>query len=159
MPEDTLHADLDGAARAARGDAARRLAAPRLRRQPRAAAEGDKVSRLIRDVPAFGKLFYRLLRDPRVSRVDKAILAAVIAYVVSPWDLVPERLAPYLGRVDDLYLLALALDRLLNNAGVDVLLDHWEGDLASLEAAIAALDKAASVLPERVRQLLHQKLG
>jgi uncharacterized membrane protein YkvA (DUF1232 family) len=44
-----------------------------------------------------------------------------------PMDLIPDYI-PFLGQIDDLYLLALALDRLLNNAGVDVLLEHWEGE-------------------------------
>ncbi len=134
------------------------VAAPRLRRRSRGAETGSRetVKQLIRDLPSFVKLLYRLARDPRVSRVDKALVLATVAYVLTPIDLIPD-VIPFLGQVDDVYLLALVLDRLLNNAGIDLLLEHWDGDEASLEMAIAGLDKAGSFLPEPVRRLLHQR--
>ena len=67
------------------------------------------------------------------------LVAGAIAYIVTPMDFIPDFL-PFIGQVDDLYLLALALDRLLNNAGIDVLLEHWDGDVGSLETAITALE-------------------
>lgn len=132
---------------------------PRLRRRRREGEGGDKekIKRLIRDIPNFLKLLGRLARDPRVARVDKAIVLATIAYILMPLDLVPDFL-PFLGQVDDVYLLALALDRLLNNAGIDLLLEHWDGEVESLEVAISTLDKAGSFLPEAVRSLLKQRV-
>ncbi|HEX5726717.1 MAG TPA: DUF1232 domain-containing protein [Longimicrobiaceae bacterium] len=134
-------------------DGHRRLPAPRLRRRPRAgdARDRETLKALIRDIPNFVKLFWRLARDRRVSVLDKALVAAVAAYVVSPIDLIPD--IGVLGQVEDVYLLALVTRRLLNNAGIDVLLDHWDGELSSLEAALDALDRAGSVLPDRVRGL------
>lgn len=132
---------------------------PRLRRRKRGGEGGDreKLKRLVRDIPNFLKLLGRLARDPRVSKVDKGIVLATIGYILMPLDLVPDFL-PFLGQVDDIYLLALALDRLLNNAGVDLLLEHWDGEVESLELAISALDKAGSYLPEGVRSLLRQRV-
>ncbi|HEX6926526.1 MAG TPA: YkvA family protein [Longimicrobiaceae bacterium] len=131
---------------------------PRLRRRERAEVrDRETMKQLIRDLPKFLKLLWALYRDPRVSLFDKGLVLATIAYILMPMDFVPDFI-PVLGQVDDIYLLALALDRLLNNAGVDVLMEHWEGEIASLEMAIAALDKAGSFLPEQVRNLLHQKV-
>ena len=131
---------------------------PRLRRRGRAEVrDRETMKQLIRDLPKFLKLLWGLYRDSRVSTFDKAIVAATIAYIVVPLDLVPDFI-PVLGQIDDIYLLALALDRLLNNAGVDVLLDHWDGEVASLEMAISALDRAGSFLPEQVRGLLKQRV-
>jgi len=134
------------------------IPAPRLRRRARGGEARDRetVKQLIRDIPNFLKLFYRLARDPRVSRLDKALVVAAIGYVLMPMDLIPD-LIPFFGQVDDIYLMALVLDRLLNHAGTEVLLDHWEGEISSLEMAIAGLDKIGSYLPERVRNLLHQR--
>jgi uncharacterized membrane protein YkvA (DUF1232 family) len=131
---------------------------PRLRRRQRGdVRDRETLLQLARDLPKFVRLLWGLYRDPRVSVFDKGLVVATIAYIVMPLDLIPDFL-PLLGQIDDIYLLALALDRLLNNAGVDVLLEHWEGEVSSLELAISALDKAGSFLPEQVRALLHQKV-
>lgn len=131
---------------------------PRLRRRARGiGADRETLKSLARAIPSFLKMLWRLYGDARVSRLDKAIVLATIGYILMPMDLIPDFI-PFLGQVDDIYLLALALDRLLNNAGIDVLLDHWEGEVSSLEMAISALDKAGSFLPEQVRNLLHQKV-
>lgn len=131
---------------------------PRLRRRARAeSGDRETLKGLIRAIPNFLKLLWNLYGDPRVSKLDKGIVLATIGYILVPMDLIPDFL-PFLGQIDDIYLLALALDRLLNNAGVDVLLEHWEGDVSTLETAIAALDKAGSFLPEQVRKLLHQRV-
>jgi uncharacterized membrane protein YkvA (DUF1232 family) len=138
-----------------------RPAAPRLRRNGRDSGRGglsrETLKGILRDVPSFIKLFGRLATDPRVSKVDKAIVAAVLVYLVSPIDLVPDWVVPVVGQIEDVYLLALALSRLVNNAGVEVLMDHWDGDTASLEAALGALDRAGSVLPGPVQAILGKR--
>ncbi len=151
--DDRLQDDVD-----LRGAASAPIQRPRLRRTGRPGVrDREAVMRLVRDIPAFLKLLGRLARDPRVSKVDKAILLATIGYIAMPMDFIPDFL-PFIGQVDDLYILALALDRLLNNAGIDLLLEHWDGDVASLETAIVALDKAGSFLPEQVRALVRTVL-
>lgn len=117
----------------------------------------ETLMSLVRDVPSFIKLFGRLATDPRVSKLDKAIVGAVLVYLISPVDLVPDWVVPVVGQIEDVYLLALALSRLVNNAGVDVLMDHWDGDAASLEAALSVLDRAGSVLPGPIQALLGSR--
>lgn len=135
----------------------RPIQAPRLRRRSRGGEAGtvETVRQVVRDIPNFARLLYGLARDPRVSKLDKVLVLATLAYMVSPLDVIPD--IPVIGQIDDLYLLALALDRLLNNAGIEVLLDHWEGDVATLEMAISLLDRAGSLLPEPLRMLLGQR--
>jgi uncharacterized membrane protein YkvA (DUF1232 family) len=140
--------------------------APRLRRFRReresgggggggGGGRGDTMRQVLRDLPNFAKLLGRLATDPRVSKLDKAIVLGAVGYMLMPVDLLPD--IPVIGQVDDVYLLALALDRLLNNAGIDTLLDHWDGDVESLEAALAALDRAGSFLPQGIRSMLGQR--
>jgi uncharacterized membrane protein YkvA (DUF1232 family) len=141
-----------------------RLAAPRLRRgtprkERRDGLSADTLVTLVRDIPSFIKLLARLLRDPRVSRVDRAIVGAVLVYFVMPVDLIPDLALPVLGQIDDIYFLALALSRLVNNAGVEVLLDHWDGDPSSVELLLGALDRAGSILPGPARVLLGKRVG
>ena len=134
-----------------------RISAPRLRRAPREPGSRDTVVTLVRDIPNFIKLLARLVRDPRVSRLDKAILGAVLAYFVMPVDLIPDVAFPVVGQLDDIYFLALALSRLVNNAGIEVILDHWQGEERSLELLLSGLDRAAAILPAPARVLLGKR--
>jgi uncharacterized membrane protein YkvA (DUF1232 family) len=145
----------------------RAIQAPRLRRGPRAAepeeretggGARDTVMSIVRDVPNFVKLLARLARDPRVSSVDKAIVVATLGYVLMPLDLIPDFI-PFLGQVDDVYLVMLALERLMGNAGMDVLLDHWDGEVSGLERALSGLEKASAFLPEPIRRFLHRRVA
>jgi uncharacterized membrane protein YkvA (DUF1232 family) len=51
-------------------------------------------------------LYWRLLRDGRVSIWPKALLAVGVLYVLSPIDLIPD-VVPVIGEVDDLVVLIL----------------------------------------------------
>jgi uncharacterized membrane protein YkvA (DUF1232 family) len=64
---------------------------------------------------------------------------------------------PFFGEIDDVYILVMALQRLIANTGRNVLLAHWTGepgDLAdlNLRGVIAA---AAFFLPRRIRRRLR----
>lgn len=122
---------------------------------PRAGAKRT-VAYYVRQLPRYLKLLGGLVTDPRVPILDKVLVVGAIAYILMPVDLIPDFI-PFLGEVDDLYLLVLALQRLIANAGRAVLLDHWTGnpmDLAdlNLRGAIAA---AAFFLPKRIRRRLR----
>lgn len=110
----------------------------------------------MRQLPQYLRLLLGLARDPRVALVDKLLVAGAIAYIVMPLDLIPDSI-PFLGEVDDVYLLVLALQRLIANAGRAVLLDHWGGapsDLADLNLR-QVLTAAAFFLPKRIRRRLR----
>ena len=88
--------------------------------------------------------------------VDKLLVMGAIAYIVMPIDLIPDFI-PFFGEIDDLYVLVLALQRLISNAGRPVLLAHWTGepaDLADLNLR-NALTAAAFFLPRRIRRRLR----
>lgn len=78
------------------------------------------------EFPALVKLVYRLLKDDRVSTLDKAILGGIVLYILNPMDLLPDAILG-LGQIDDLYLIALGPLRLMHRTEEDVLREHWEG--------------------------------
>jgi len=114
------------------------------------------VSGYIGELPRFLKLLWGLMTDPRVEMIDKVLVVGAIAYIVTPIDLIPDFI-PFLGEVDDIYLLVMALRRLLQNAGRTVLLSHWSGDPAILRQMNLkkVLVAAAFFLPRRVRRRLR----
>ncbi len=110
----------------------------------------------IRQLPQYVRLLGGLITDPRVALTDKLLVAGAIAYIVMPIDLIPDFI-PFFGEIDDLYILVLALQRLIANAGRPVLLAHWAGDvrdLADLNLR-GALTAAAFFLPKRLRRRLR----
>lgn len=77
-----------------------------------------------------------LARDPRVSRQDKVVAVLAAAYLVSPVDLVPDKI-PVLGQLDDLSVAALALRRLMVGAGYEVIYELWRGSDEGLSLVLA----------------------
>lgn len=108
-------------------------------------------------LPNLLKLLVRLVRDPRVSRADKFILGGTILYVIAPVDFIPD-LIPFVGQVDDTYLVALALIRLINRADAGVVERHWDGrvDLKGILSSI--VDVAVHFLPKPIRTALAEKI-
>ena len=110
----------------------------------------------IRQLPNYVRLLFGLLRDRRVATVDKLLVAAAIAYIIAPVDLIPDWI-PFLGEVDDVFLLVTALQRLIANAGRSVVMQYWIGNPAELGAMNLrnVLTAAAFFLPRRLRRRLR----
>lgn len=108
-------------------------------------------------IPNFLKLLFRLFKDGRVPAAEKAFLLGAIAYVIAPIDLLPD-VIPFLGQVDDLYLVSLTILRLLNRTPAEVIRQHWEGggDLARIVGRIA--QTASFILPKRIANILLGKV-
>ena len=110
----------------------------------------------VKELPNFLRLLGGLLTDRRVANTDKLLVAGAIAYIVMPMDFIPDYI-PFLGEIDDLFVLVLALQRLIANAGRSVIQDHWMGDPASLRELDLEkiLVAAAFFLPRRIRRRLR----
>ncbi len=108
-------------------------------------------------IPNFLKLLFDLLRDSRVSSADKAIVAGTILYVISPIDVIPDFI-PFIGLVDDSYLIGISVLRLLNRADRSIVLNHWKGshDIKELVAGMSKV--AAYFLPDRIKNILHGRI-
>jgi uncharacterized membrane protein YkvA (DUF1232 family) len=149
--------------------AARPRSGTRSRKQapaaPRPEAEAQPLPRTgakrtvmyyVKQFPAYLRLLGGLMTDRRVAALDKLLVGGAIAYIIMPIDVIPDFI-PFLGEVDDLYLLVFALQRLIANTGRNVLYAHWTGaveDLKDLNLQ-AALSAAAFFLPRRIRRRLR----
>ncbi|MDP2528693.1 MAG: DUF1232 domain-containing protein [Candidatus Palauibacterales bacterium] len=113
-----------------------------------------RVRDLLRGIPGFVRLLWRLMRDRRVSRLDRVLFGLTVGYLLVPFDFVPDWI-PVVGEMDDLLLVLFALDRLLYRTDEAVLLDHWDGDPATLLALRDLLEDGARSLPGWARGLLR----
>jgi uncharacterized membrane protein YkvA (DUF1232 family) len=129
------------------------------RRRPAEASPRTGAKRTVmyymKQLPNYLRLLGGLLMDKRVSPVDKLLVGAAMAYIAMPIDLIPDFI-PFIGEVDDVYVLILALTRLIANAGRPVLEAHWAGakeDLLDLNLR-EALSAATFFLPRSIRRRL-----
>ena len=59
--------------------------------------------------PMYARLLWALASDSRVPAARKALLGLAGAYIVAPFDLVPEKI-PFIGAIDDVAVMVLAID-------------------------------------------------
>ena len=117
----------------------------------------SRMSNFLMFIPNFLKLLGRLLSDGRVPMAEKALFAGAIIYVIMPLDFIPDVL-PFVGQVDDVYLVALTLLRLINRTDESIVKENWSGggDIVSLANSIANI--APMLLPKRVTRVLTSKV-
>lgn len=127
-----------------------------IKRRERSELKGRMTSFLM-FLPNMVKLLGRLLKDARVPSAEKALFVAAIVYVISPIDLIPD-IFPFIGQVDDLYVVALTLLRLVNRTDESVVRQHWSGggDIVALVDSIASI--APRFLPRRVSRVLSARV-
>ncbi|MBA3557880.1 MAG: DUF1232 domain-containing protein [Gemmatimonadaceae bacterium] len=126
-----------------------------VREAPRSGARRTVLD-TIKQIPDYLRLLVGLLSDRRVAGIDKLLVAGAIAYIVMPIDFIPD-FVPFIGQVDDIYLLVFSLQRLMTNAGAKVLTDHWRGAISELNPTNlrSVLMAAAFFLPPRIRRRLR----
>jgi uncharacterized membrane protein YkvA (DUF1232 family) len=88
------------------------------------------LARIIFHIPNFIKLSLRLLKDKRVPFHLKLLVYGAIAYVLSPYDLIPDFLVPFLGFFEDIIIGILCLIGLVKGSPPEVV----EGYVKAIDA-------------------------
>jgi uncharacterized membrane protein YkvA (DUF1232 family) len=71
-------------------------------------------------------LIYRLLKDKRVPLKTKLIMSAAISYITIPTDLIPSKI-PFIGVIDDIGVGFFALNKVLKDVPLSIIIENWEG--------------------------------
>jgi uncharacterized membrane protein YkvA (DUF1232 family) len=113
----------------------------------------DRMKNLLLFVPNLLLLAAQLMLDPRVPTTERALVAGAILYALIPLDFIPDVL-PFVGQIDDAYLVALSLLRLMTVTDPRVVREHWRGggDVVELVGATALV--ARKLLPAKIRRVL-----
>ena len=117
----------------------------------------SRMANLLLVIPNLLLLSARLMVDPRVPAKERLLVAGAIVYAFMPLDFIPDML-PFIGQVDDAYLIALTLLRLMNVTDPKVVREHWRGggDVVELIGATALI--AGKLLPKRIRRVLTSRV-
>ena len=105
-------------------------------------ATRKQLARRLQALPTRSKLrlAWRLVRDRRMPVLVKAIIPALVAYLVMPLDIIPDFI-PVVGQLDDLLLIALAAGVIFRFAPVELLDEHIRR--LEAEAAVGAVEAEA----------------
>jgi uncharacterized membrane protein YkvA (DUF1232 family) len=74
---------------------------------------------VVRRLPAYTRLIYALLREPALQARHKVLLLGGVAYLLSPFDLIPGFI-PVVGQLDDLAVTLWTLRQVLRAAPPEV---------------------------------------
>lgn len=100
---------------------------------------GKKFSDYIFVLPDIITLIYRLLKDKRVPVRTKVVISAAIAYITVPTDMIPDRI-PLIGKIDDAAVVFFALNKIVNDVPLEVIVENWEGNNDILLVLTSGLD-------------------
>jgi uncharacterized membrane protein YkvA (DUF1232 family) len=111
------------------------------------------MKNLLLFIPNLLLLCARLMVDPRVPATERVLVAGAILYALIPFDFIPD-FVPFVGQVDDAYLIALTLLRLTTVTDPAVVRQHWRGggDVVELIGSMALM--ARKFLPKKIRRVL-----
>jgi len=117
----------------------------------------SRMKNLLMFMPNMIALCARLMVDSRVPRTERALFAAAIIYAIIPFDFIPDMI-PFVGQIDDLFLIGLTLTRLINRTDDRIVREHWRGggDVTELIDSIVLI--APMMIPRRISRVLIAKV-
>ena len=117
----------------------------------------SRMANLLLFIPNMLVLCWRLMVDSRVPAKERLLVAGAIVYALVPLDFIPDML-PFIGQIDDAYLIALSLLRLMTVTDPRVVRQHWRGggDVVELVGAVALT--ASKLLPTKIRRVLTAQI-
>lgn len=93
----------------------------------------DKVPDKYKDIMEYAMIFpdlvaliIKLLKDKRVPLKDKLLMGGVMAYLISPIDIVLDFI-PFIGQIDDLAIVFFVLSIIINEIEEEIIVSNWDG--------------------------------
>jgi uncharacterized membrane protein YkvA (DUF1232 family) len=117
-----------------------------------------RMKNLLMFIPNLVLLCARLMTDSRVPATEKALVAGALIYAIIPLDFIPDMI-PFVGQIDDGYLIAATLLRLVDRTDARVVRQHWNGGGDVVELIQAMAQMTAKLLPKRIRRVLTSRVG
>ena len=117
----------------------------------------SRMKNLLMFLPNMVILYARLMVDKRVPRAERALFAAAVIYAIIPFDFIPDMI-PFVGQIDDLFLISLTLLRLIDRTDDMVVREHWRGGGDVVQLAESVVTIAPLLMPRRIARVLLAKV-
>src|SRR5438045_3909678 len=117
----------------------------------------SRMKNLLMFLPNMVALTSRLMVDSRVPRTERALFAAALIYAIIPFDFIPDMI-PFVGQIDDLFLISLTILRLIDRTDDIVVREHWRGGGDIVALAESAATVAPLLIPRRISRVLLSRV-
>ena len=117
----------------------------------------SRMKNLLMFLPNMIILTAKLMVDSRVPRTERALFAGALIYAIIPFDFIPDMI-PFVGQIDDLFLISLTVLRLIDRTDDLVVREHWRGggDIVQLAESVATV--APLLIPRRISRVLLSRV-
>ena len=132
-------------------DAKKKGRSPGIRRMIAAAAFMPMAGR----APLYARLIWSLIQDERVPMARKALLGGALGYVALGRDIVPDRV-PLLGQLDDLVMVALAIDLFVDGLDENLLAEKLEAAGIPRTAYDEDVARVRRLVPSPIRRVARR---
>jgi len=117
----------------------------------------SRMKNLLMFLPNMIILTAKLMMDSRVPRTERALFAGALIYAIIPFDFIPDMI-PFVGQIDDLFLISMTVLRLIDRTDDLVVREHWRGggDIVQLAESVATV--APLLIPRRISRVLLSRV-
>ncbi len=97
-----------------------------------------------------------LAQDDRIPLKNRIVLAGLLAYIMTPIDIVPDYV-PILGWLDDAFVTLLILDYIFNSADTELILEHYPWNKQGFRKMKTYVERLSWLVPPRVKKVLFSQ--
>ena len=116
-----------------------------------------RMKNLLLFLPNMVILCAKMMVDSRVPRTERALFAGALIYAIIPFDFIPDMI-PFVGQIDDLFLISLVILRLIDRTDDAVVREHWRGGGDIVALAESAATVAPLLIPRRISRVLLSRV-
>src|SRR5438067_11609845 len=116
-----------------------------------------RMKNLLMFLPIMVILCCKLMVDKRVPRTERALFAAAVIYAIIPFDFIPDMI-PFVGQIDDVFLISLTLLRLIDRTDDMIVREHWRGGGDVIQLAESVVTIAPMLIPRRISRVLLSRV-
>src|SRR5882724_4365897 len=117
----------------------------------------SRMKNLLLFLPNMIILCAKLMVDKRVPRTERALFAGALIYAIIPFDFIPDMI-PFVGQIDDLFLISMTILRLIDRTDDLVVREHWRGGGDIVALAESAATVAPLLIPRRISRVLLSRV-
>src|SRR5256886_17680236 len=118
----------------------------------------SRMKNLLMFLPNMVILCCKLMVDKRVPRTERALFVAAVIYAIIPFDFIPDMI-PFVGQIDDVFLISLTLLRLIDRTDDKIVREHWRGGGDVIQLAESVVTIAPMLIPRRISRVLLSRVS